>query len=190
MKVRDSGMPGETYWETLFDVPMALTRLGVDKHLCDVVELGCGYGTFSLPVAQRIAGTLTAVDIDPEMVRRTTKRASAERITNLRGAVRDVMKDGFGVATASQDAVLLFNILHCEQPITLLAEAARVVRPGGTVLVIHWRNDPATPRGPSLDIRPRPDQIITWAEEAGGFIWESGVIDLPPWHFGIKLERL
>lgn len=123
MKVRDSGMPGETYWETLFDVPMALTRLGVDKHLCDVVELGCGYGTFSLPVAQRIAGTLTAVDINPEMVRRTTKRASAERITNLRGAVRDVMKDGFGVVTASQDAVLLFNILHCEQPITLLAEA-------------------------------------------------------------------
>lgn len=30
-----------------------------------------------------------------------------------------------------------FNILYCEEPVKLLAEAARVVRPGGAVLVIH-----------------------------------------------------
>jgi hypothetical protein len=30
MKVRESGMPEEAYWESLFDVSLILARLGVD----------------------------------------------------------------------------------------------------------------------------------------------------------------
>jgi hypothetical protein len=30
MKIRDSGMPEEAYWESLFDVPLVLARLGID----------------------------------------------------------------------------------------------------------------------------------------------------------------
>lgn len=189
MKMRDSGMPEEAYWESLLDVPLILDRLGVNETLRDVAELGCGYGTFSLPVAGRIAGTLTTEDIEPEMVRRTSERAEAEGVSNIRCELRDVMNQGFGVAAASQNAALLFNILHCEQPVALLAEAARVVRTGGSVLVIHWRHDPATPRGPSLHIRPRPEQIIGWAEQTGSLKAAGSVIDLPPWHYGVRLER-
>lgn len=190
MKMRDSGMPEEAYWETLLDVPFILDQLGVDNTLRDVVELGCGYGTFSLPVARRITGVLTTVDIDPEMVRRTRERAEAEGVSNIRCQLCDVMKEGFGVPEGSQDAALLFNILHCEQPVMLLSEAARVVRAGGSVLVIHWRHDPATPRGPALDIRPRPEQIIAWAEQAGGLKLDADAFDLPPWHYGMRLRRL
>lgn len=189
MKMRDSGMPEEDYWETLLDVPLILDQFGVNGTLSDVVELGCGYGTFSLPVARRITGTLNTVDIEPEMVRRTAERAAKEGIPNLHCDLRDVMKDGFGVSDASQDAALLFNILHCEQPVALLSEVARVVRPSGSVLVIHWRYDPATPRGPSLDIRPQPEQIIAWAEQTGTLKVDEGVIDLPPWHYGLRLRR-
>ncbi len=190
MKMRDSGMPDEAYWESLLDVPAILDRIGVDGTLRDVVELGCGYGTFSLPLARRIAGTLTTVDVEPEMVRRTRERAAAEGVTNIRCQLRDVMKEGFGVSDGSQDAALLFNILHCEQPVTLLSEAARAVRPGGSVLVIHWRHDPATPRGPALDIRPLPQQIIGWAEQTGCLKLDASALDLPPWHYGMKLRRL
>jgi len=189
MKTRDSGMPGEPYWETLLDVPLILDRLGVNAVLRDVIELGCGYGTFSLPVARRISGRLTTVDIEPEMVRRTAERAATEGITNLRCELRDVMKEGFGVPDGSQDAALLFNILHCEQPVALLTEAARAVRSGGSVLVVHWRHDPSTPRGPSLDIRPRPEQIIAWAEETGSLMPRSSVINLPSWHYGLNLTK-
>ncbi len=35
------------------------------------------------------------------------------------------------------------------------------------MLVIHWPYDPATPRGPNLEIRPRPEQIAAWAAETG-----------------------
>ena len=56
MKLRESGMPEESCWESLFDVELALDRLGIDRSLQDVVELGCGYGTFTIPVARRISG--------------------------------------------------------------------------------------------------------------------------------------
>ena len=67
--------------------------------------------------------------------------------------------------------------------------AARLVRPGGAVLVIHWRYDPATPRGPNLGIRPRPEQIGGWAKETALLDAEGLVIDLPPWHYGLRLGR-
>jgi SAM-dependent methyltransferase len=190
MKVRESGMPEEAYWETLFDVPLVLDRLGIDVRLRNVVEFGCGYGTFTIPVAKRISGTLTTFEIDPAMVERTRERAGAAGAYNVGYLVRDVFADGFGGEAGSKDACLLFNILHCEEPVKLLAEAARVVRPGGVVLVIHWRCDPATPRGPSMEIRPRPEEIVEWAARTGLLEAEGPPIDLPPWHYGLRLRRL
>ena len=63
------------------------------------------------------------------------------------------------------------------------------VRPEGELMVIHWRYDPATPRGPNLEIRPRPEQIAGWAEETKLIEADGPVIDLPPWHFGLRLRR-
>ena len=189
MKVRESGMPEEAYWETLFDVGLVLDRLGVDARLRNVVEFGCGYGTFTIAVAKRISGTVATFDIDETMVERTRQRAAAAGAYNVLYFVGDVFADGFGGEVGSKDACLLFNILHCEEPVRLLAEAARVVRPGGAVLVIHWRCDPATPRGPSMEIRPKPEQIAVWAKETGLLGAERPAIDLPPWHYGLRLRR-
>lgn len=188
MKLRESGMPEEAYWETLLDVPLILDRLGINRELRDVVELGCGYGTFTLPVAKRISGVLTTFDIEAEMVERTRQRAARAGVGNILYVVADVFADGFGGEPASQDACLLFNILHCEQPVQLLAEAARVVRPAGYIYVIHWRHDPATPRGPTMEIRPRPGQMANWAKAAGLLASSEGVLDLPPWHYGIRFR--
>lgn len=179
MRLRDSGMPEESYWETLFDVPLILHALGIDKSLHDVAELGCGYGTFTIPIARAVSGTVYTFDIDPVMVVRTQARASGLPVV---AEVRDVMQAGIEV---SVDAALLFNILHCEEPQRLLKHAADAVRPGGVVLVIHWRYG-QTPRGPSLDIRPRPEQVVEWAN---GLRLEGGIIELPPWHYGLRFLK-
>ena len=68
-------MPEEAVWESLFDVPLILSTFDIGQFH-DVAELGCGYGTFSIPVAKAIRGTLYTFDIGPAMVARTL---SAER---------------------------------------------------------------------------------------------------------------
>jgi len=179
MRTRDSGMPEEAYWESLFDVPLILSKLHIGDFR-DVAEFGCGYGTFSIPVAKAISGTLHTFDIDPAMVARTLERGAG---LSIDARQHDVMEHGFGVTV---DAVLLFNILHCEQPVRLLGLAADVLRPDGKVLVIHWRCDIPTPRGPSAAIRPRPQQIIEWAARSD--LIAGDVIDLSPWHYGLNLK--
>ena len=59
-------MPEATYWERLFDMPLILVWLAVFPQMRDGVELGCGYGTFMIPVAQQIADVITIIDIDPQ----------------------------------------------------------------------------------------------------------------------------
>ena len=185
MRLRDSGMPDEAYWETLFDVSLVLARLGIDASLGDVVELGCGYGTFSIPIARAIRGTLTTFDVDPAMIERTHQRAAELPTGKVICELRDVATDGFGVTGV--DAALVFNLLHCDEPVALLHRAADAVRPGGLVLAIHWRHAD-TPRGPSLDIRPRPEQIAEWAEATGRLKREGEMIDLPSWHYGWRFR--
>ncbi len=189
MKLRESGMPAQTYWETLFDVPLILDAFGFNLATGDVAELGCGYGTFTVPLASRIRGNIHAFDLDPAMVATTTQRAAAAGLATIHATTRDILADGFGLPPASCDAALLFNILHAEEPVTLLRAARDVVRPGGIVAVIHWRSDVPTPRGPSLAMRPRPTDILAWADTAGGLALPTAALDLPPWHFGLKLLR-
>lgn len=180
MKVRDSGMPEETYWESLFDIPAILAWMDLSPTH-SVAELGCVYGTFTVPIASAIDGVVYAFDIDPAMLARTRERAATRRVECRR---RDVLMDGFGVRA---DRVLLFNILHCDNPIGLLTVAAEALTADGQINVIHWQHRD-TPRGPDLAIRPKPHQVIEWASETGLAPVEE-VRELPPWHYGIKLRR-
>lgn len=188
MKLRESGMPEETYWESLFQVDVILERLRIGMQLRDCVELGCGYGTFSIPIARAISGVLHSYDVDPVMVQRTTDRARTLGVLNLVCRKWDVFEEGFDVDPGSQSGCFLFNILHGEDPVRMLKQAAKVTAKGGSIYIIHWRHDPSTPRGPSLAIRPRPADCVQWGREAGLIAKETEVIDLPPYHYGIVLS--
>lgn len=189
MQFRESGMPVQDFWETLFDVPAILDRFGFGPTTGDVAELGCGYGTFTIPLARRIGGRVFGIDLEPAMVATTLDRSGRAALRNVHATLRDVLCDGFGVEPESCEAVLLFNILHGEEPVAVLGAACDAIRPGGKVAVIHWRSDIATPRGPSPEIRPSPEQIFAWAKEAGGFTPPSPAFILPPWHYGLELQK-
>lgn len=188
MKIRDSGMPDVDMWEGFFDAPRILDQLGCTGTPADIVEFGCGYGTFTVAAAARTAGTLRAFDIDPVMVVATRERARAAGLDNVVVTERDFVATGTGLADALAGVALLFNILHAAEPVPLLREAWRVLQPGGRVHVIHWTCDRPTPRGPALAIRPRPEQCRAWLA-AAGFRVLPAVIDLPPWHYGVSAER-
>jgi len=182
-------MPAVDLWESFFDAAAVVDALSGGRVDGDVVEFGCGYGTFTIPAATRTTGTVYAFDIDPRMVEATADRVAHEGVTNVALEQRDIVTDGCGRDTGSVSFAMLFNILHIEDPVRLLRDAHRALRPQGRVGVIHWNYDAKTPRGPSLDIRPRPEQCHAWGIEAGlTLVWHGG---LPgsPWHWGMVLKK-
>ena len=184
MKVRDSGMPDEAMWARFFDARQILAELDFTAADADVVDFGCGYGTFSVAAARLTSGTVYALDIDPAMIAATVAKAASFGLDNLKTIERDFIAEGTGLPDASTDYAMLFNILHAENPVALLREALRVLRPGGKVAVIHWTHDATTPRGPDLSIRPRPEQCRTWIQQTG-FEIVMPTIALPPHHYGL-----
>lgn len=189
MKTRESGMPDESTWEDFFDAETILRKLRLSPSCGDVVDFGCGYGTFTIPAARIMAGTVHALDIEPEMIQATEAKAQEAGLQNVKTYLRDFMAEGSGLPPASVEYTMLFNILHAERPEVLLKEAFRVLKPSGLLAIIHWNYDPATPRGPSMDIRPRPEQCHNWAIREGFRPVDPGVVELPPYHFGMVLER-
>lgn len=188
MKVRESGMPEAGMWHTFFDPIAILDAMELTGDVRDAVDFGCGYGTFAIPAAKRIQGTLHGFDIDPLMIKASAHRAEQENVCNVRLYLRDFAADGTGLNAASVDYVMLFNILHTEDPLRLLREAHRILAPGGHVGIIHWNYDPKTPRGPPMAMRPRPEDCRRWVEEAG-FVIKMEHIDLPPYHYGILARK-
>lgn len=184
MKTRESGMPNEEYWNIFFSPDEILEKLKLDETCVSVADIGCGYGTFTIPAARRVAGVVYGFDIEAEMVAICQAKAKEAGLSNVHVIQRDFVEKGTGLTDQSLDYVMLFNILHAENPVGVLQETFRILKLGGKVGVIHWNYDPTTPRGPSMVIRPRPEQIRAWLN-ATGFDVRLPFVDLPPYHYGM-----
>src|SRR3989304_405520 len=126
MKIRESGMPEENIWTGFFSPREILHKLGLPTS-GEVVDFGCGYGTFTIPAAQIPSGTIYALDIDPEMVAATKDKTTG--LSNVRVCLRDFVADGSGLPEASVNYVMLFNILHADCPDGWLKEDFRILVP-------------------------------------------------------------
>ena len=188
-KGRESGMPDPDYWETFFDPDCILARLGCDGSRRNAAEFGCGYGTFTIPAARNVSGTVFSFDIEPEMVGRTKDRANEHGLTNIVATVRDFCSEGTGLNDRSMDFVILFNILHIEQSQELLREATRILAPNGTIGIIHWRSDISTPRGPSVEIRPSREEIRILGHLVGLTSDIQVNLNCCSWHWGLTLKH-
>ncbi len=177
-------MPAEDVWDSFFDPVFILKMLGLNGDCHNVVDFGCGYGTFAIPAAQIMKGTVYAFDIEEDMIAECQRKAQEMGARNVVCQRRDFASHGTGLPDNIVDYAMLFNILHAEQPLTILSEARRILVPGGKIGIIHWNYDPSTPRGPSMDIRPRPEQVQAWVTQAG-FELVLPHADLPPYHYGI-----
>lgn len=184
MKTRESGMPDQGRWDSFFDPASIFDALRLDQIEGPIIDIGCGYGTFTLVAAERTRHPVIAIDIEPEMVASTATAARKAGFGHVDCRCVDITDGSLGIASGSAALVLLFNILHCEDPLSLLGSALNALRPGGRVAAIHWRSDVPTPRGPDLSIRPRPESIRSWMVQTGFTMVVEPVI-LPPFHFGL-----
>ena len=108
-----------------------------------VVDVCCGTGDLALAFARARARVL-GVDFTPEMLRHAgPKRLDGERVVFANGdALRLPVRD------ASADVVsVAFGVRNLADPVAGLREMARVVRPGGRVLVLECSPPPKGPVG-------------------------------------------
>jgi ubiquinone/menaquinone biosynthesis C-methylase UbiE len=180
-------MPEENYWNSLFDIQRIVSWLDLRILSSSVVEIGCGYGTFSIPISKNITVPLHAYDIEPDMIERAKNHALHAGIENIEFILRDVIEQGTGLSDESVGLVVLFNILHFPEKRVLLQEASRILKPNGHCAIIHWRKDIPTPRGPAFDTRPDKNGILD-ACKGTNLKFESSTV-LEPYHWGLKLIK-
>ncbi len=187
MKIKESGMPDEKIWEGFFDPIKILEALGVSKNIGNIAEFGCGFGTFSIPCSKMISGKIYCIDIESEMIEIIKKKAKLHKLENIETTLRDFITQGSGLDTESVDYVMLFNILHGEEPEKLLKESWRILKPNGTIGIIHWNYDPTTERGPPMELRIKPEECLELAESSG--FLNPKKYDLLPYHYGLTLKK-
>lgn len=102
-----------------------------------VADLGCGEGYLTVEAA-RWASRVIAVDRSREVIARARDLARRRRVSNV--AWKRGELEALPLADASVDVALLSQALHhAESPAQAVAEAARITRPGGRVLVLDLR---------------------------------------------------
>jgi SAM-dependent methyltransferase len=188
MKARESGMPDEKMWQQFFEVDKILDELEVNNGIEKLVDFGSGYGTFTIPASKRIKGIVYAYDIEEYLIRELDARLKKNNINNVILFNKDFINEETAFQNEEVDFVMLFNIMHAEWSAEILKETHRILREKGKVGVIHWNYDSTTPRGPSMSIRPKPDELRVMLIDAGFSILKYN-INLPPYHYGILAQK-
>jgi ubiquinone/menaquinone biosynthesis C-methylase UbiE len=142
----------------LFDVVVAtvVRESGLKRRVLEhaglragehVLDVGCGTGTLAIAAARATpGGRVVGLDADPAILRRA--RAKAQR-AGVEVAFDEALADELPYPDASFDVVLstlLFHHLPDDAKRAAAGEIARVLRPGGRVVV----GDMGRPHGPAM----------------------------------------
>lgn len=100
-----------------------------------LLDVGCGIGSISLDLAEIVApGHVVGVDADASQLEDARSAAVRRGVDNARFEVGDTYALPF--ADNAFDAALAHTLLvHLSEPVRVLRELRRVVRPGGVVAV-------------------------------------------------------
>jgi ArsR family transcriptional regulator len=126
--------------------------LGMLLPPLEVADLGCGEGYLTVETA-RWAKHVVAVDRSAGVLTRAKALAARKRISNITWKKGEL--EALPIGDASVDVALLSQALHhAAEPAAAIGEAARILKPGGRLLI--------------LDLRPHDE---TWVRDKLGDRW-------------------
>lgn len=137
-------------WLVEVDNPFAETNRAdvILQHLdlqpgMNVVDIGCGPGRLTIPVAKQVGaqGQIVAIDLQPGMLRRAQERAQAANLNNIR-----FLQVGIGdgkLEVSRADRALLVTVLgEITNREAALREIFNALKPGGILSVTEIIFDP------------------------------------------------
>lgn len=132
--------------------PPYLLALSGLRENDDALDLGCGTGFWTLPMAGIIGpcGSVAALDVSQELLDDLSHRNIPPNVRLLRCELPAI-----DLADESVDFIWAAFVVHEVDPASaLMFELRRVLRPGGRLAILDWRPDASSDNGP-----PRKDRI-------------------------------
>ncbi len=131
-----------------------------------VADLGAGSGWFTIRLAGRVGpnGLVLAEDIQRPMIQAIkvrVDRIGLKNVTTVLGTPNDPR------LPVPVDAVLIVDAYNeMEQPVVLLRNVARSLKPTGRIGIVDFKKDGGGP-GPAMEARVDPEDVIRDAQAAG-----------------------
>jgi ubiquinone/menaquinone biosynthesis C-methylase UbiE len=156
---------GREVWDRRADILRNL-RL---KRGQSVADVGAGTGFFTALMAAEVGpdGRVYAVDIAPNFVAASVRRATGQGLTNVVGVVNS--QQSVGLEDASVDLVFISDTYHhFEYPLTTLDSIHAALRPGGEMVIIDFKRVPGFSSNWVLShVRAGEAQVRAEVESAG-----------------------
>lgn len=156
-----------------------------------VADLGAGSGHYTLAASEKVGstGVVYAVDVQKELLDRVVIRAKEEGAGNIEIVWGDIEEmGGSRLKDGSVDAVIISNTLfQVEDKKGLAAEADRILKNKGRVLVIDWD-------GSYDNLGPTEEAVYKASDaralfENKGYIFESD-INAGAYHYGFSMSKV
>lgn len=173
------------HWSAVFDDPARdawqkpeelVRALEIGRGMV-VADLGAGTGYFSryLSAAVGAAGTVFAVDTEPNLVAHLRERAEHEKTANVTPVLASF--DEPRLPAGALDLVLIVDTYHhLDARLDYLQRLRRTLKPGGRVAVVDWQAR-ELPVGPPLEHKIAREQVISEMQAAGyRLVAEPGVL--------------
>jgi len=183
-----TGMPDPDWWTVLWPRPdNVVVLLGMTPGMA-VVDLCCGDGLFTVPMAS-MADEVFAIDLDPKMLDLTSRRLSGTEAAKTKLVVGDAYNMDKLVG-CHVDFVLMANTYHGVPDKARLGKAVfATLKQGGLFAVVNWHRHPREettvldqPRGPKTELRMTPEDVAKSLAPSG--LIPKEVVELPPYHYG------
>lgn len=130
----------EDYWQRQLEpVQTRLRELAHFQEGEQVIDVACGTGLVSFPVATLVgsAGTLFGVDISDGMIDIARRVAAERKLDHVRFERMDA--EDLQIADSSYDvAICALGLMYVPNPRKALQEIYRILRPGGRAVASVW----------------------------------------------------
>lgn len=155
-----------------------------------VADLGAGAGALALVAARAVgeAGRVYAIEVQKGLLDRLKNHARQERLHNIEAIWGDIERPkGTHLKDHAVDAAVCSNVLfQVEDKAGCIAEIKRILKPGGRVLLVDWKE---SFRG----MGPHIDAVVTEPEarrlfEKGGFALTKKV-QAGAHHYGLVFRK-